>query len=159
MFERFTSEAKASVVAAQDICIARGDGMIGSEHLLVAAARASHPILTTVGLEAAALEEAWNRLEADALATVGVDAEPEPPWRPRWKGRRHIPFSGSAKAVLKGALQETLERGDRYIGVEHLLLALTVQPPQDRAIRVLERSGSPASELRSTLHAALRKVS
>lgn len=159
MFERFTSEARATVVAAQDICIARGDGMIGAEHLLVASARASHPVLTAVGLDAVALEEAWNRLEADALAAVGVDAEPAPPWRPRWKRRRHIPFSGSAKAVLVGALQETLERGDRRIGVEHLVLALTVQPPQDRAIRILERAGSPASELRSALSAALRKAS
>lgn len=159
MFERFTSEARASVIAAQEVCVARGDGMVGAEHLLLAAARASHPALSAVGLDAARLEEAWDRLEADALAAVGVAAEPSAAWRQRWKLRRHIPFSGSAKAVLSGALQETLARGDRHIGVEHLVLALTVQPPQDRAIRILERAGSPASELRSALIAEMRKAS
>ncbi len=160
MFEKFATEARAIVIrASEEICVARGDQMVGAEHLLLAAVESSSPVVQEVGLDAGRLEEAWNRLESDALVAVGVEVGVAPPWRERWRRRRHVPFSSSAKSALKGALQEAIERGDRRIEVEHILLGVTLLPPQDRAIRILERAGTPSSELRSALHAALRKVS
>lgn len=159
MFERFDDPVKGVVVRAQELCIARSDEVIGSEHLLLAAAEASNPILLSVGLAADILQEAWDRLESDALAAVGVDAELAPPWRSRWRHRRHIPFSGSAKEALKGALREALDRGGRQIRIEHLILALTVQPPHDRAVRILGRAGLPSSSLRAALVEELKRAS
>ncbi len=159
MFEKFAPEARVTVIRAQEVCIARGDRMVGAEHLLLAAAESGSALLRTVGLEAGRLENAWDRIESDALRAVGLEVGGAPPWRERWRRRRHVPFSGSAKSSLQGALREAIDRGDRRIGVEHLVLGLTVQPPQDRAIRILARAGIPASELRSALIAELRKAS
>ncbi|HLV89569.1 MAG: hypothetical protein J5I28_06050 [Acidimicrobiales bacterium] len=160
MFEKFATEARAVVLrAAEEICAARGDHMVGAEHLLLAAAETRSPLVEAVGLDPERLEEAWNRLEVDALKAVGVDIGVAPPWRERWRRRRHIPFSGSAKTALKGGLQEALERGDKRIGVEHILLGITVLPPQDRAVRILERAGMSSSDLRSALLESLRKAS
>lgn len=159
MFERFEPEAKRAVIRAQEICVARGDQMVGAEHLLLAAAESGNAALVAAGCDLAVLEEAWTRLEHDALAAVGVDVEAAPAWQARWRHRRHIPFSGSAKSSLEGALREALDRGDKRIGVEHLVLAVTAQPSQDRAIRILGRAGVSASELRSAIQAELRKAS
>ncbi|MFE0055751.1 Clp protease N-terminal domain-containing protein, partial [Streptomyces sp. NPDC059003] len=40
----------------------------------------------------------------------------------------HRPFARESKRVLEQALRVALGRGDRSIGDEHLLLALTVRP-------------------------------
>ncbi|MFD5391642.1 Clp protease N-terminal domain-containing protein [Streptomyces sp. NPDC127074] len=46
------------------------------------------------------------------------------------RGRRPLrrPFSREAKSVLERSLRIALARGDKYIGDEHLLLALTARP-------------------------------
>jgi ATP-dependent Clp protease ATP-binding subunit ClpA len=159
VFERFDDSVKRVVVRAQELCIARADEMIGSEHLMLAAAETCNPVLVSVGLLADVLQEAWDRLESDALAAVGVDPALTPAWRGRWRGRRHIPFSGSARDALRGALREALDRDERQIRIEHLMLALTVQPPQDRAVRILGRAGIPSSSLRAALVEELKRAS
>ncbi|MEU0934049.1 MULTISPECIES: Clp protease N-terminal domain-containing protein [unclassified Embleya] len=40
----------------------------------------------------------------------------------------HVPFTPGAKRVLEQSLRETIERGQRHIGDEHILLALTAGP-------------------------------
>lgn len=160
MFERFEKDAKTAVIRAQEVCIARGDRMVGAEHLLLAAAESPSPKLRSVGLDSHRVEEAWDRIEHGALKAVGVDLDVAAPWRDRWRrGRRHIPFSGSAKSSLQGALREAIDLGHKRIKVEHLVLGVTVQAPQDRAVRILDRAGLPASELRSALIVELRKAS
>jgi ATP-dependent Clp protease ATP-binding subunit ClpA len=159
VFERFDDSVKGVVVRAQELCIARADEMIGSEHLMLAAAEASNPVLVSVGLLADVLQEAWDRLESDALAAVGVDVALAPACRGRWRRRQRIPFSGSARDALKGALREALDRDERQIRIEHLMLALTVQPPQDRAVRILRHAGIPSSSLRAALVEELKRAS
>lgn len=160
MFERFSDEVKQTVVRAQELCIARGDGVVGSEHLMLAAAEMSNPLLLRAGLRSDLLADAWDRLEADALAAVGIDATPSPSWGSRWKRRRRrISYAGSARDTLRGALQEALDRGERRIRLEHLALALTVRPPQDRAVRILARAGVSSSDLRTSLLDELRRAS
>lgn len=160
MFERFTDEVKQTVVRAQELCIARGDAMVGSEHLMLAAAEMSNPLLVDAGLRSDRVADAWDRLEADALAAVGVDDALSPSWTSRWRRRRrHIQYAGSARDTLRGALQEAVDRGERRIGLEHLALALTVRPPQDRAVRILSRAGVSSSGLRTSLLDQLRRAS
>ncbi|BFO15229.1 Clp protease N-terminal domain-containing protein [Streptomyces sp. KM77-8] len=132
-------------------------GTVDAEHLLRAlldrrAGRASFA-LAALGLEEReesvrrALDEARRRAglsqaESDALAGLGIDVSEivarveethgvgamsgdrkDKGWR---SGRRS--FSRGAKDVLEGALRVAVARGDRHIGDEHILIALTARP-------------------------------
>ncbi len=66
-------------------------------------------------------------------STSGPTPESAPgaaPVRAPRHGRRPLrrPFSREAKSVLERSLRIALARGDKYIGDEHLLLALTARP-------------------------------
>lgn len=84
MFERFTKDARMIVVDAQVVARDRGDGFIGSEHLLLALAGAPGPTATALGshgLDVSYLRSLLARsgrgeyLDADALHTVGIDLD------------------------------------------------------------------------------------
>ncbi|WP_405938798.1 peptidase [Streptomyces sp. NBC_00726] len=155
MFERFTKEARATVTGAVDHAERTGAGAVTGEHLLLAlldreGGRAAFA-LTALGLVdrresvAAALAEAgrrggMSRADADALADIGIDltavvsrieeAHGEGALR-GGGGRRRAgrpSFSREAKKTLEKSLRVALGRGDRFIGGEHLLLALTANP-------------------------------
>ncbi|MGC4944801.1 Clp protease N-terminal domain-containing protein [Streptomyces sp. DT224] len=157
MFERFTKDARATVTGAAEHAGRAGAGRVTGEHLLLAlldqeGGRASFAI-TALGLTdrreavAAALAEAgrrggMSRADADALAGIGIDltavvsrveeAHGEGALRGDRGGRRRWTsgpsFSREAKKVLEKSLRVALGRGDRFIGGEHLLLALTAMP-------------------------------
>ncbi len=83
-----------------------------------------------------------SRAEADALAGLGIDVSEivarveeahgvgalsgDRKDRRRWSGHRS--FSKDAKKVLEQALRVAVDRHERWIGDEHVLLALTVRP-------------------------------
>ncbi|MYV98031.1 Clp protease N-terminal domain-containing protein [Streptomyces sp. SID3343] len=88
-----------------------------------------------------------SRSDAEALAGLGIDvgeivsrveqthgegALAVPGRRRRlWPfGTRltHTPFTDGAKQVLEQSLRQALARGDKHIGDEHILLALTARP-------------------------------
>ncbi|MEU2249096.1 Clp protease N-terminal domain-containing protein [Streptomyces sp. NPDC019224] len=157
MFERFTKDARATVTGAVEHAERTGADTVAEEHLLFAlldrdTGRASFAI-AALGLAdrrdsvAAALAEVrrrggMTRADADALADIGIDlaavvsrieeAHGEGALRGggggrrRWTGGR--PFSREAKKILEKSLRVALGRGDRSIGGEHLLLALTASP-------------------------------
>lgn len=157
MFERFTKGARATVTGAVTHAERAGAGSITEEHLLLAlldqeGGRASFA-LAALGLvdRRASVESAlaaarrrggMTRADADALAGIGIDLtaivdrveeahgegalESEGRGRRRWTGNR--PFTREAKGILEKSLRIALGRGDRFIGEEHLLLALTAGP-------------------------------
>ncbi|MEU9588557.1 Clp protease N-terminal domain-containing protein [Streptomyces sp. NPDC048219] len=157
MFERFTKDARAVVQEAFEHAERTQAQTVGAEHLLLAlldreGSRASFA-LTALGAGEAresvrrALEEARRRAglsqaETEALAGLGIDvaeivARVEEAHGAgamsgnraggrRWSGRRA--FGRDAKKALESALRVAVARGDRHIGDEHLLLALTVRP-------------------------------
>ncbi|WP_185033202.1 Clp protease N-terminal domain-containing protein [Streptomyces candidus] len=69
---------------------------------------------------------------AGARRNAGDDLPPREATRVRGRLRRklldHRPFTPEAKKVLEQSLKVALGRGDKHIGEEHLLLALTVRP-------------------------------
>ncbi|MFI5802277.1 Clp protease N-terminal domain-containing protein [Streptomyces sp. NPDC051561] len=84
-----------------------------------------------------------SQAEADALAGMGIDVDAivakveethgEGALGRGGKGRRwlssgHRPFTPGAKKVLERSLRVALGHGDKYIGGEHLLLALVAAP-------------------------------
>ncbi|MFI8195544.1 Clp protease N-terminal domain-containing protein [Streptomyces sp. NPDC085942] len=157
MFERFTRGARAAVKGAVVQAERAGADTVTEEHLLLAlldqeGGRASFAF-TALGLRdrraslAASFTEArrrggLTRADTDALAGLGIDVgaivsrvegtHGEGALSATRGGRRwwsgHRPFTPGAKGVLENALRVALGRGDRFIGEEHLLLALTAKP-------------------------------
>ncbi|MEU5456353.1 Clp protease N-terminal domain-containing protein [Streptomyces globisporus] len=157
MFERFTRGARATVKGAVAQAERAGAGSVTEEHLLLAlleqeGGRAAFAV-TALGLHDrrasldAAFAEARRRggltkADTDALAGIGIDlgaivsrvegAHGEGALDADRRGRRwwsgHRPFTPGAKTALENALRVALGRGDRFIGEEHLLLALTAKP-------------------------------
>ncbi|MDF9806625.1 ATP-dependent Clp protease ATP-binding subunit ClpA [Streptomyces sp. HB372] len=157
MFERFTRGARAAVKGAVAQAERAGAGSVTEEHLLLAlleqeGGRTSFAV-TALGLHdrRASLDGAFaearrrgglTRADTDALADIGIDigaivsrvegAHGEGALAAGRTGRRwwsgHRPFTPGAKTVLENSLRVALGRGDRFIGEEHLLLALTAKP-------------------------------
>jgi ATP-dependent Clp protease ATP-binding subunit ClpA len=173
MFERFTEPARRVVVQAQDEARALGHGAIGCEHLLIAIA--SDPearagaALRDSGADAGALRttlaglEPPSRLDADALAAIGIDLAAvrrrvEASFgpgalehrRPRPEGR--IPFSPDAKKGLELSLRYAVSRHDHDIQAEHLLLGvLRAMPADGAAAAALGRLRVPPQRIRERL--------
>ncbi|MFD6280948.1 Clp protease N-terminal domain-containing protein [Streptomyces sp. NPDC060209] len=157
MFERFTKGARAAVTGAVTHAERAGADSITEEHLLLSlldqkGSRASFAV-AALGLTdrrdsvEAAFAEARRRggltkSDEEALAGIGIDVTEivariedahgegvlagDRGNRRRWSGRRS--FTGGAKGILEKSLRIALGRHDRFIGEEHLLLALTACP-------------------------------
>ncbi|MFI8433191.1 Clp protease N-terminal domain-containing protein [Streptomyces sp. NPDC079020] len=157
MFERFTKGARAVVAGAVVQAERAGAGSVAEEHLLLAlleqkGSRASFAVAALGladrrdGLESSLTDArrrgGLTRADRDALAGIGIDVDEivsrvegvhgegalagDRTSRRWWSGRR--PFTPGAKTVLEKSLRVALGRGDRFIGEEHLLLALTAAP-------------------------------
>src|SRR5438552_12011022 len=89
MFDRFDDAARATVVAAAELCTDLGDRFLGSEHLLVAVLRAGDTTSVTLGRagvtpervlaavtrHGARMSGGWGRIDAEALAAIGIDLD------------------------------------------------------------------------------------
>ena len=112
-----TSEARACVRLARVEAHALGHSSVGSEHLLLGLLRGEPSAARQ------ALEDCWAQLEAARVAaqpTLIETASDAPPPEPAPEGavRAH------AREVLEQSLAETVQRGEGFIGPEHLLLAI-----------------------------------
>jgi ATP-dependent Clp protease ATP-binding subunit ClpA len=154
MFERFTRNARASVVLAQEEAREVCDREVGSQHLLLGILQAAgedlSAVLTGYGLTAEVVrarlaetstgDKSFDE-DADALSTIGIDLRAVRDSVARTFGadafdsalfrsgrrrrpRRHISFSRGAKKVLELGLREALAHKDNEIGCEHLLLGI-----------------------------------
>ncbi|MCZ2837009.1 Clp protease N-terminal domain-containing protein [Modestobacter sp. VKM Ac-2985] len=172
MFERFTDEARRAVVVAQEEARTLRAEKIDPVHLLLAlaedpgrggavlrAAGADHPTLRS------ALDRSGSALDADALATVGIDldqvrAAAESAFGPGAldRGARepagHISFADGSKRALEESLRHVLRskvrRRARAIDTGALLAGLlAVGDPV--VTRVLRQVGTDADRLRGQL--------
>jgi hypothetical protein len=151
VFERFTREARNIVTSAIEEAARRGDSRIGTEHLLISMAGAQS--LAGIFPSPDELRGQLDRLDDEALRSVGFDPgvlDVDHTARPR-AGRRHIPFTGAAKDLLKGGLKEAIALGHRHIGAVHLALALTTANRPDRALATLESLGLSPDGVRASL--------
>ena len=156
MFERFTREARRAVTAAVEEAERRGDPSVGSEHLLIGVVGSAAPGTDLVGVSVGSLRDAWAEMDQTALAATGVDTDlPIDPGPSRRRG--HLPFTGGAKKVLEDTLREAIGMGSRRLEPEHILIALTLRPPRDPAIRLLERAGLSPDAIRTDLIQSMRR--
>ncbi|WP_267246046.1 Clp protease N-terminal domain-containing protein [Streptomyces sp. PR69] len=158
MFERFSKDARDVVTCSVALAERTGADSVTEEHLLLAmldqeGTRAAFAFAALgvadrrasveAALAAARRRGGLSRADADALAGLGIDVTEvvskveavhgegalRSGGRPRrrWtSGRRG--FTPAAKDALEKSLRIAVARGDRHIGGEHLLLALTAMP-------------------------------
>jgi ATP-dependent Clp protease ATP-binding subunit ClpA len=176
MFERFTHEARDAVVAAQDVARHLGAPRISPAHVLVGAARVPGSVagraLASLGIAvddvaATVATSPADGLDADALASVGIDLEAvrdqaertfgagafDAAARPVGAPRGHIPFDPQAKKLLELALREAVRLRQNRIDSGHLLLAALRLEGSD-ANRVLTVVGVEAGAVRGAVVAA-----
>jgi ATP-dependent Clp protease ATP-binding subunit ClpA len=177
MFERFTLEARQTVVGAQDEARRLHAGRIGTEHLLLAlmaqptpsaAVLARHGLTRGQVVESVRAYVGTGDLDAEALGTLGIDLDAvrtsveagfgpgaldRPAGRPG--PRRHIPFTPRAKKALELALREALAIKSRAISDGHIALGL-LSEGEGLAMRVLVDRGVDTGGLRGDLSEALQ---
>ncbi|MFI9487640.1 Clp protease N-terminal domain-containing protein [Promicromonospora sp. NPDC052451] len=170
MFERFTKDARAAVVDAQQVARDAHSEQIDTRHLLVALASAPGPARTALsdgGVDVGGLVDrtradiaAGDELDPGALAAVGIDLDEVTRRTEETFGegalaragrvlrgrRKHIPFTPDAKKSLELALREAIRLGSKEIHGGHLLLGLTRADSPAR--RVLVDAGADVDQVR-----------
>jgi len=136
VFERFTDRARHILVLALDEATRFNHGYVGTEHLLLALIKEGE------GVAASTLQGLGITLEAARLQLeniIGPDTaqSPDP-----------VPFTPRVKNVLELSLREASELGHRYIGTEHLLLAL-VREGEGVGCQILVRLGCGLGQIRA----------
>jgi ATP-dependent Clp protease ATP-binding subunit ClpA len=175
MFERFTTEARQTVVGAQLEARQLHHDRIGTEHLLLsllAQETSSSAVLARHGLTREAVAQTvvgyapGDDLDAAALTAVGIDLDavrssveasfgPGALDRPRGRARDgHIPFTPRAKKVLELSLREALAMKSKEIRDGHIALGL-IREGEGLAVKVLFDRGVDVEALRQDLRIAL----
>ncbi|MEA2289607.1 MAG: ATP-dependent Clp protease ATP-binding subunit ClpC [Solirubrobacteraceae bacterium] len=140
-----TAPARMAVRIGRQEARAMGSDVVGSEHLLLGVMRSGDHeaarVLRDMGIS-------LQDLRTAAQPTL-VDGRPAGP-----PGRDGI--SAYARSVLEQSLREAVDRGEGYIGVEHLLLAL-LREDAGGAARTLAELGIDPSAVRERLACAPRR--
>jgi ClpA/ClpB-like protein len=123
-----TGVARETVRLAREEAAALGAPAVGTEHLLLALAR-SAPESVARALKSAGIDE--EVLRASLQPTIIDDGDPS---------QAEGTFTRYAREVLERSLGEAVERGEGFIGPDHLLLAL-VRNPAGGAAQTLEALG------------------
>lgn len=144
------------MTAAVEEAEVRGDAYVGSEHLLIGVVASAAPGTDLIGVSVDDLRDAWTVIDHAALAATGVEVDlPISP--PPGRRRGHRPFTGGAKQVLEGTLREAIGMGSRRLEPVHIMIALTLRPPRDTAIRLLEQAGLSPDAIRTDLIQSIRR--
>jgi hypothetical protein len=139
-----TSESRRSIQLAREEARRLGQA-VGTEHILLGILRCdqSHAVraLNALGVT---LEAARDCLQSTLVivpsrtggAYSGTESEPK--------------ITPHARRILEGSLREAVKRGEGYIGVEHLLLALLADS-RNGATRTLEALRATPASIRRQL--------
>lgn len=171
MFERFTTDARVVVIGAQEQARQRRDQFLGIEHLLLALLDGEArdglggSVLIEHGVTGAAIRAqlGGDRLDPDALATLGIDLDEvrraaEDQFGPgalapratsgRDRSKGHIPFTKRAKKVLEYSVREAMRLGSDRIDSAHLVLGI-VREERDAGPALLVGAGADLDRLQS----------
>jgi ATP-dependent Clp protease ATP-binding subunit ClpA len=176
MFERFTTDARQTVILAQEEARAMHHGRVGTEHLLLGLSRidggttaailAAHGLTRNVLTEAVTAYVGTDDLDAEALTTLGIDLHAvresvEATFGPGAldTGQRravsgHIPFTPRAKKVLELSLREAIALKSKSIADGHIALGL-LREGEGLAMKVIHERGIEPDVLRQEIRTAL----
>lgn len=139
MFERFTDDARRLVVQAQEEARSLNHDYIGTEHLLLALVRYPETkgadVLRGLGID----------LDVARAAAVAAAPAGESPLT-----AAYLPFTPRAKRVLELSWREAVELDHKWVGSEHVLLAL-LRERNGIAGQVLSAQGADLAAARSHL--------
>jgi ATP-dependent Clp protease ATP-binding subunit ClpA len=176
MFERFTDEARAVVVGAQEEARALGHNYVGTEHLLLGLLRdralPAGAALARLGVDREAVRADvlriighGGRLDGGALAAIGIDLDEvrrrvEAAFgpgaldaaRPGCRDPR-LAFTPRSKKALELALREAASRRAAAVGGEHLLFGL-LRLEKGVAAEILGRRGVTTAAIEAELRRA-----
>jgi ATP-dependent Clp protease ATP-binding subunit ClpC len=139
MFEKFTDRARRIVVLAQEEARMLNHNYIGTEHILLGLIHEDEGVAAKA-LESLGISLGAVRHQVEEIIGKGKIA-------PEIAPGGHIPFTPRAKKVLELGLREALQRGNNYIGTEHILLGL-IREGQGVAAQVLQRLGADLNRVR-----------
>ncbi|GAB2579965.1 Clp protease N-terminal domain-containing protein [Kribbella endophytica] len=145
--ERFTLRTKVVIQAASGIARERGQGFVGTEHLLLGLFTEPQSVATLLMIEAGLTEN-------DVLAAIDAEA---PPTAAAEATSDELPMTPRASHVIGYATEEALLLGHNYIGTEHLLLAF-YNYPGGIAAKVLNQLGLSEEAARDGVRAALEEL-
>jgi ATP-dependent Clp protease ATP-binding subunit ClpA len=180
MFERFTDDARQTVVHAQEEARKLHHGWIGTEHLLLglldlhgsatAGVLVAHGLTSESVLQDVVAYVGNDDLDAAALTTLGIDLaavrssaeaafgpgalRPIGSTKPNRAPSGHIPFTGRAKKVLELSLREALALKAKSIADGHIALGL-LREGEGLAMKVIHDRGIDTDELRREITTAL----
>jgi ATP-dependent Clp protease ATP-binding subunit ClpA len=149
-----TAEARRSIQLAREEAERLGQPAVGTEHILlgILRCRQSHAVkaLNTLGVTheraSQCLHTTMPGVSEDSSENGGGDAD-------------HLNgVSPHGRRILEGSLREALTRGDGYIGVEHLLLALLTDS-RNGAVQTLEDLKTTPAQVRRELERQWRAIS
>jgi len=139
-----TSESRRSIQLAREEARMLGQA-VGTEHILLGILRCDQSYAVK------ALNALGVTLEAarDCLQSTLVIA-PHQPGAPASPSDRDPKITPHARRILEGSLREAVKRGEGYIGVEHLLLALLADS-RNGATQTLEALRATPASIRRQL--------
>ena len=140
--DRFTESAKKVITLAQEAATDMGHEYIGTEHLLLGIARegsgVAAKVLRDAGLDQQLISEILEKY-------IG-------------RGSGYTQPSGltpRAKRVLERAIRESVRLGHSYVGTEHMLLGILLEPDCSGA-KMIATAGVDANKLYTDIMNALR---
>ncbi|MEU6641672.1 Clp protease N-terminal domain-containing protein [Saccharomonospora sp. NPDC046836] len=128
--------------------VRRGDRKVGTEHVLLALLGDPGSVTgQALGVSLIEAREVLERLDRDALASVGVQAAYAGPVFPGREDDR-LPLTPAAKTVFTGLRTQA---GRDRIGVHHVLLGLLARTGPDPAAVLLDALGVERPAVRARL--------
>jgi hypothetical protein len=139
-------EVRRSIQFAREEAKRLGRPAVGTEHMLLGVLRCQgSSAVAALNAEGVTLEAARSCLQTTMPGVPpSADSSPE-------DGREAV--SAHARRILDGSRREAVRRGDGYVGVEHLLLALLLDS-RNGAVQTLERLRTTTPRVRRRLDRA-----
>lgn len=138
MFEYFNEKAIKAVMFAQEEARRTGHNVVGTEQLLLGIIGDGTSYAATL-LRDQGVELHGTRRIIENMTGRGPGYSPA-----------NIPFTPKVKRIFEQAFQEARQLGDKIITVEHILLAVAIDP-ETLAAKVLIQQNVDLDELRTTL--------
>jgi hypothetical protein len=135
MFERFSDEARRTVVRALVEARLLGHDYVGTEHTLIALATAPGTASEALASEGVTLERARG-----AVAEVVDTADASPSWD-------EGPYTARARHTFELGMREAFGLDHHFVGNEHLLLGM-LRLGQGNGVHVLQAMGVDLADLR-----------
>ena len=145
MFEKFTEGAIKVIMLSQEEARRMGHNFVGTEQLLLGVIGQRHGIAAQVLKKLkVTLKKARKEIELYIGRGTGFVAS-------------EIPFTPRAKRVLEMAVHESRDLGQKFVGTEHILLAL-ISETDGVAMRTLDKLDVDVQNLRNLLLSSVEET-